>query len=134
MSTKEDLASLLTLLDASSSETVNTSIRIPGKLSEATKLAQELGLQETQTELSVAGLRTKLEVFANQLLLENHYQEHPNSRPSLKDLALAEAELQDESVADEPQLIDQAITLRPDATPEEVVAIAIGLAARKAAA
>jgi len=114
------------LLDDRRPETSNTSMRIPTALKEAAALAvQELGVAPSATALTAAALRATLEAVVMQAALDDHYERHPDARPSLGDLAVAAAELDGHPLANEPQRIRQAaaeiVESRPDASPDDVV-------------
>lgn len=127
---------LLGLLDHESTGTVGTSIRVPANLREAIDVAAELGLSESTSELTVRGLRDALEAFAQRALLDAHYRDHPEAQPDLGEIAVATAELDDNPLAKRPELIRRAaeavIALRRDATPDDVLMYAAGLAASAA--
>ena len=114
------------LLDNRGAETSNTSMRIPTALKEAAALAvRELAVAPSATALTAAALRATLEAVVMQAALDDHYERHPDARPSLGDLAVAAAELDGHPLADEPERIRQAATeiveRHPDASPEDVV-------------
>jgi hypothetical protein len=60
-----------------------------------------------------------------QAVLDEHYRQHPESRPDLSDLAIAAAELDGNPLASEPELLRQAATEiaanHPDATADDVL-------------
>jgi hypothetical protein len=49
-----------------------------------------------------------LEATVMQAVLDGHYGEHPETRPSLGDLAVAAAELDGHPLANQPELLRQA--------------------------
>lgn len=124
--------------DDSSEATSTTSIRLPVELREALDAAVELGLEHNMTDATVEALRDRLMAHAQMLALEAHYMEHPHLRPSLARLAIATAELDGSELAARPALIEQAAadlhSKRPDATPDDVLTYALGLAAASDAA
>jgi hypothetical protein len=130
------LGQLLTFLDADDSETIGTSIRLPTNLRSAASLAAEMGLAESTTELTIAGLRDALEAFAQRAVLDAHYAAHPGARPDLADIALAAAEIDGNPLAARPELLRRAAVdvaqLRGDPTPDDVLLYAAGLAASAA--
>jgi hypothetical protein len=81
---------------------------------------------------TVRGLRNVLEGFAQLQALEAHYQDNPQARPSLAELALAAAELDANPLAGRPDLIERAASeigsVKEEATPEDVLLYAAGLA------
>jgi hypothetical protein len=54
---------MVELLASSRDETVGTSVRIPIDLRDAAAIAAELGLADSITELTVRGLRDKLDAL-----------------------------------------------------------------------
>lgn len=127
------LSRLLDLLDSTDVATVGTSVRIPVALRDAAITAAGLGLVGSTTELTVRGLRDLLEAVAQRAVLDAHYEEHPNARPSLAEIALAAAQIDGHPLAGRPALIRRAaaeITATiDDPTPNEVLSYAAGLAA-----
>ncbi len=121
-----------------SEATATTSIRLPVELREALDAAVELGLEHNMTDATVEALRDRLTAHAQMLALEAHYMEHPHLRPSLARLAVATAELDGNELATRPALIERAavdlLRQRPDATPDDVLTYALGLAAASDAA
>jgi hypothetical protein len=114
------------LLDADAAVTSNTSMRIPTSLRDAAALAvRELAVAPSATALTTAALRSALEAIVMQAVLDEHYQEYPQSRPDLGDLAVAAAQLDGHPLAAEPERLRQAaaeIALEhPDATPDDVL-------------
>lgn len=125
------------LLDSSDPETTNTSMRLPASLREAAALAvNELGAAPSTTALTAAALRAALEAAVVQAALDSHYEQHPDARPSLADLAVAAAELDGHPLAKEPELLRQAavaiIEKHPDADPDDVLLWAEARAATRA--
>jgi hypothetical protein len=114
------------LLDSSDPETVNTSMRIPGALRDAAALAvSELDVAPSTTVLTANALRAALEAAVMQAVLDRHYQEYPESRPPLADLAIAAAEIDGHPLADHPGLIRRSAAevqqRHPGASPEDVL-------------
>jgi hypothetical protein len=60
-----------------------------------------------------------------QAVLDRHYEEYPETRPTLAELAMAAAEIDGHPLADQPELIRQAAAevrqRHPDAGPEDVL-------------
>lgn len=127
------LSRLLDLLDSSDEETVGTSMRLPANLRDAAAVAAEMGLAASATDLTVQGLRNVLEAFANLAVLEEHYQQYPEARPSLAEVALAGAQQDGHWLAERPELIDRAakeiVDVFDDPSPDDVLIYAAGLAA-----
>lgn len=130
------LTRLLDLLDADGGETVGTSIRIPTALRDAAVVATDLGLAPSTTDLTVRGLRGALEAFAQRAVLDAHYEEYPEARPDLAEIALATAEMEGNPLADSPELIRRAAEgvrrILEDPRPDDVLVYAAGLAAAAA--
>lgn len=114
------------LLDAEDGTTVNTSMRLPVALRDAAAVAvEELGLAASTTMLTATALRSVLETAVMQAALEAHYQDHPEARPGLTDVALALAEQTGSPLADRPDLVraaaEQVARRRPDADAHDVL-------------
>ena len=114
------------LLDSADPETVNTSMRIPRALRDAAALAvSELDVAPSTTVLTANALRAALEAAVMQAVLDRHYQEYPESRPTLADLAIAAAEIDGHPLADHPGLIRRSAAevqqRHPGASPEDVL-------------
>ena len=114
------------LLDDSSAETVNTSMRIPAALRDAAALAvKEMGAARSTTALAADALRATLEALVMQAVLDGHYRRHPHARPTLGDLAIAAAELDGHPLAAQPRLLRRAaaeiVCSHPDASVDEVL-------------
>jgi len=114
------------LLDSDMGQTSNTSMRIPTALRDAAAIAvRELGVAPSTTALTAAALRTRLEAAVMQAVLDDHFRQYPETRPSLGDLAVAAAELDSHPLAGEPARIRQAAleveARHPDAEPEDVL-------------
>ena len=129
---------LFELLDRFDSDaTVVTSVRQPAAMREAVKVAVALGLDPTANDAAVAALRDRLESFAQRLALDAHYAAHPEARPSLAERALAAARLDDDPLADEPELLaraaDAVARLRAGATADDVLLYAAALAEAQSA-
>ena len=121
----------LNSLHSTMETTAGTSIRVPENLREAANLAAELGYAVSLTELTVKGLRDVLEAISWRLVLDEHYRRHPQARPSLVEVAKAAAAIDDNPIAEEPELIEQAaawiVEHRPDADADEVLWLAMGM-------
>jgi hypothetical protein len=127
------------LLDSTDPETVNTSMRIPGTLREAAVLAvNELGVAPSTTVLTANALRAVLEAAVMQAVLERHYEEYPESRPTLADLAIATAELFGHPLAGQEELIRRSAVevqqRHPNADPQDVLLWAEALTSAEATA
>jgi hypothetical protein len=114
------------LLDSSGPETSNTSMRIPTALRDAASLAvRELGAAPSATALTTAALRATLEAVVMQAVLDDHYEQHPQARPDLGDLAVAAAELDGHPLAAEPDRLRRAAAEiagnHPNASPDDVL-------------
>jgi hypothetical protein len=130
------LQRLLDLLDGADDDTVGTSVRLPVTLRDAAVVATTMGLASSTTELTVRGLRDALEAFAQRAVLDAHYREYPDARPSLEEIALAAAQLDANPLAQRPDLLKRAavevVTVKDDASPDDVLLYAAGLAAAAA--
>ncbi len=128
------LTRLLDLLDDlhGQTETMNTSVRVPVALRDAAAVAVDLGLASSATELTVRGMRDALEAVVQVAVLEAHYVQHPQARPSLAELAQAAALLDDHPLAGRPELIERAarevVLHKQSPTPDDVLLFAAGLA------
>jgi hypothetical protein len=114
------------LLDSTDDQTVNTSMRIPSALRDAAALAvNELDLAPSTTVLTANALRAALEAAVMQAVLDRHFQEYPDARPTLADLAIAAAELDGHPLAGQPDLLRQSAAeveqRHPAASPEDVL-------------
>jgi hypothetical protein len=101
-------------------------LRTPHALREAASIAvDELGAAETTTALTTAALRSTLEAIVVQAALEQHYQQHPHTRPTLGDLAIAAAELDGHLLARKPSLLRRAakqiVGRHPEADADDVL-------------
>ena len=126
MTREEAIDRINELLDSTDPATVNTSMRIPNALREAAALAvSELDVAPSTTVLAANALRMLLEGTVALAALELHYEEYPEFRPSLADLAIAAAELDGSPLAQQPDLLRRAASeiaqRHPDAEPEDVV-------------
>jgi hypothetical protein len=114
------------LLESDMGRTSNTSMRIPTALRDAAAIAvRELGAASSTTALTTAALRARLEAAVMQAVLDDHFSQYPEARPSLGDLAVAAAELDGHPLAGEQARIRQAAleveARHPDAEPEDVL-------------
>lgn len=134
-----DEARLFALLDQvdGGGESVVTSVRQPAALREALQVAVALGMDGNANEATVEAVRDRLEVFAQRLALESHYQRHPEARPSLAELALAAAELDGNPLASNRLLLGEAaervVLVKPEATADDVLLYAAALETRTSA-
>lgn len=122
---------LLALLEAEDGPLVGTSVRIPANLRDAAAVAAEMGLADSTTDVTVRGLREVLRSFSMRAVLDAHYEEYPEARPELWELALAHAQLAGDPLAKEKKLIRRAArevqASRDDARPEDVLLYAEAL-------
>ncbi|MGD0063549.1 MAG: hypothetical protein ABSB76_08915 [Streptosporangiaceae bacterium] len=114
------------LLDSTDDQTVNTSMRIPGALRDAAALAvTELDLAPSTTILTANALRMALEAAVVRAVLDRHYEEYPDARPTLAELAIVAAELDGHPLASSPELVEAAAAelqaRHPAARPEDVL-------------
>jgi hypothetical protein len=126
MAELEVLDEINRLLDADGEGTVNTSMRLPTALRDAAALAvRHLGVADSTTSLTAAALRRMLETAVMEAALEAHYEQHPQARPSLAEVALALASQDGSPLADHADLIERAavqiVAHHPDADAEDVL-------------
>ena len=129
---------MVELITGSRDETVGTSVRIPIDLRDAALAAAELGLAGSLTDLVVHGLRDRLDAIVNRAVLDEHYRQHPEARPSLAEVALAGAMIDGSPLKDRPELIERAaaelLAIEDDPHPDDVLHYAAGLASGLAGA
>jgi hypothetical protein len=126
MTTEEAIDRINELLSSTDQETTNTSMRIPKALREAAALAvSELGVAPSTTILTSNALRMFLEGTVVLAALELHYEEYPDTRPTLADLALVAAEWAESPLAQRPELLrryaEEIAQRHPNAEPEDVL-------------
>ena len=126
MDRAEAIERISELLSADMTQTSNTSMRIPTALREAATLAaRELHVAPSATALTTAALRAVLEAAVMQAVLDDHYEQYPESRPDLGDLAIAAAEIDGHPLADDPERIRRAAAevaaRRRDPEPQDVL-------------
>jgi hypothetical protein len=123
---------MVELLASGREETVGTSVRMPIDLRDAAAIAADLGLAGSITELTVRGLRDRLDAIAQRAALDEHYRQYPEARPTLAEVALAGAYIDGNPLKERPDLIEQAasevLALKEDPTPDDVLMYAAGLA------
>jgi hypothetical protein len=128
----------LNLLHSTDDATAGTSIRLPENLREAASLASEMGYAASLTELTVKGLKDVLEAISWRLVLDEHYRRHPQARPSLIEVAKAAAAIDDNPIAEEPDLIERAAAWvaehHPAADADDVLWFAMGMSLARAIA
>lgn len=109
MDALEALDRLNRLLAATDDETVNTSMRLPAALRDASALAVEaFGASSSTTTMTAAALRKSLESLAAETALRLHYEQHPDTKPTLAEVALALAAQDGSPLADRPDIIEAA--------------------------
>src|SRR4051794_10020884 len=101
-------------------------MRLPVALRDAAALAVDaLGLAPSTTTLTASALRSSLETAVMQAVLEAHYEQPPQARPSLAEVALAAALQLGSPLADRPDLVtaaaDQVLQSHPDADSHDVL-------------
>lgn len=124
--TPDAIDRIIELLGSPETETANTSMRIPNALRDAAAIAvHDLGAAVSTTALTTAALRATLEAVVMQGTLDQHYKQHPRTRPTLADLAIAAAELDGHPLARKPARLRRAATqvvrLHPDADADDVL-------------
>lgn len=126
MDVAEVLDRIVALLDATTDETVNTSMRVPVALRDAAALAVEhLDVAPSTTSLTTDALRKALELVVFDTALALHEATYPQSRPTLAEVALALAEQDGSPLAQRPDLIARAagevLARHPDADADDVL-------------
>lgn len=126
MGSEEAIEQITRLLDSSELETANTSMRLPVSLRDAAAVAvRELGVAPSTTALTATALRAMLEAVVMQAVLDAHYEQHPQARPSLAELAIAAAELDGHPLAAHPGLLreaaDEITRTHPNADADDVL-------------
>ena len=120
------LAEMNRLLNDASGETVNTSMRLPVALRDAAALAvAQFEAAPSTTHLAAAALRQALETVVMEETLRLHYEQHPDAKPSLAEVALALAAQDGSPLAERPDLVERAALAvaarRPDADADDVL-------------
>jgi hypothetical protein len=126
MTTEEALDRINELLGSTDPETVNTSMRIPKPLREAAALAvSELGVAPSTTILAANALRMFLQGTVALAALELHFEQYPEARPTLAELAVVAAEWDENPLAQRPELLrryaEEIVQRHPGAEPEDVL-------------
>jgi hypothetical protein len=126
MTAEEAIERINELLSSTDPETANTSMRIPKALREAAAIAvSELDVAPSTTILTANALRMFLEGTVVLAALELHYEEYPEARPTLAELAVVAAEWDDNPLAQRPELLrryaEEIVQRHPDAEPEDVL-------------
>jgi hypothetical protein len=126
MTTEEAIDRINKLLSSTDPETANTSMRIPKALREAAAIAvSELDVAPSTTILTSNALRMFLEGTVVLAALELHFEEYPEARPTLAELAVVAAEWDDNPLAQRPDLLrqyaEELVQRHPDAEPEDVL-------------
>jgi P2-related tail formation protein len=97
-----------------------------------------MGYAVSVTELTVKGLRDVLEAISWRVVLDEHYRRNPQARPSLVEVAKAAAAIDDNPIAEKPDLIEQAAIWvaehRPGANADDVLWLATGMSLARAIA
>lgn len=117
--------------------TVVTSVRLSSSLREAVKAAVRAGMDANPNDAMLNAVRDRLEAFAQRLALDLHYERYPDARPSLAEVAVAAAQLDDSPLAHELDLLrraaDEVVRLKPDADADDVLVYAAALRSGQAA-
>jgi hypothetical protein len=109
VTTEEAIDRINELLSSTDPETTNTSMRIPKALREAAAIAvSELDVAPSTTILTANALRMFLAGTVVLAALELHYEEYPDTRPTLADLAIAAAEIDGNPLAQKPELLERS--------------------------
>jgi hypothetical protein len=111
--------------------TVVTSVRLSSSLREAVKAAVKAGMDANPNDAMLNAVRDRLEAFTQRLALDHHYERYPDARPSLAEIAVAAAQLDDNPLAHEPELLSRAaeevVRLKADADADDVLVYAAAL-------
>ncbi len=126
MTREEAIDRINELLSSTDPETINTSMRIPKALREAAALAvDELGMALSTTALTANALRMALEGGVVLEVLEAHFEQYPEARPTLAEMAVVTAELDGHPLAQQPDLLsryaEEIVQRHPKAEPEDVL-------------
>lgn len=126
MTREEAIDRINELLNSTDPATTNTSMRIPKALREAAALAvDELDVPSSTTLTAANALRSLLEGTVGQAVLELHFEQYPEFRPSLADLAVVAAEWDGNPLSRRPDLLgryaEEIVQLHPDAEPADVL-------------
>lgn len=117
--------------------TVVTSVRLSSSLREAVKAAVKAGMDANPNDAMLNAVRDRLEAFTQRLALDLHYERYPGSRPSLAEISVAAARLDDNPLEHEPELLrraaDEVVRLKPDADADDVLVYAAALQSGQAA-
>ena len=114
------------LLDVDDDTTVNTSMRLPSALRDAAALAVErLDAAPSTTTMAATALRQAPRRSSWRRRSELHHDQHPESKPSLAEVALALASQDGSPLADRPTLIaaaaDAVVARHPGADADDVL-------------
>jgi hypothetical protein len=111
--------------------TVVTSVRLTASLREAIKAAVKAGMDDSPNDAMANAVRDRLQAFAQRLALDLHYERFPDARPSLTETATAAARLDNNPLAQEPDLLRRAalevVIHKPDADADDVLVYAAAL-------
>ncbi len=126
MTREEVIDRINELLSSTDPETINTSMRIPKALREAAALAvDELGMALSTTALTANALRMALEGGVVLAVLEAHFEQYPEARPTLAEMAVAAAVIHGHPLAQRPDLLvrsaEEIVQHHPNAEPEDVL-------------
>jgi len=113
--------------------TVVTSVRLSSSLREAVKAAVKAGMDANPNDAMLNAVRDRLEAFTQRLALDLHYERHPDVRPSLAEIAIAAAQLDDSSLAHDHDVLrraaDEVVRVKPAADADDVLVYAAALQA-----
>ncbi|MCL2423987.1 MAG: hypothetical protein FWD11_08890, partial [Micrococcales bacterium] len=124
MSAEQVLDQIIRLLEEPATESSVTSVRIRSNVKQAQDLAREhLGLTEPMSDVVEQGIRDALRALVFRSGLEAYLARHPQSRPTLGDVAFALAEQDRDPLAHElgpaafQRAAEQIVQDRPAASP-----------------
>lgn len=111
--------------------TVVTSVRLSNSLREAVKAAVKAGMDANPNDAMLNAVRDRLEAFTQRLALDLHYERYPDARPSLAEIAIAAAQLDDSPLAHDHDLLrraaDEVVRVKPEADADDVLVYAAAL-------
>jgi hypothetical protein len=106
-------------------------VRLSSSLREAVKAAVKAGMDANPNDAMLNAVRDRLEAFTQRLALDLHYERHPDACPSLAEIAIAAAQLDDSPLAHNHDLLrraaDEVVHVKPDADADDVLVYAAAL-------
>ncbi|MCL2092049.1 MAG: hypothetical protein FWH11_12775 [Micrococcales bacterium] len=127
MDIEQAIDRVIELLEEPTSDSSVTSVRIHSNIKQAQDLAREhLGLTEPMGDLVEQGIAEALRGLVFRSGLEAYLARHPQSRPTLADVAFALAEQDRDPLTELGRAVfqraaEQIVADRPDASPDDVI-------------